>query len=284
MPITRTPIIDDATGKIGTVFENAWKQELYNQIDAFVGSGAALADQVERLTPTTLPGNVLTLSATKSIHLVACANTATMFLSATQGQAGRNGERLIICGSFTAGALLFVGHAAGGGSTSLLNFMTVGQTPLAAGGVAEYVFSGNAWVLIAHDQGQVISFVPTLSFGGAAVGMTYATRVASYLVKSNSVKISGRMTLSAKGSSVGGAVITGLPFAVHPTMYGYLGFQYFGGWVGLGSPGSPLLGYFTPNATQAAIMTPLNGATVSVTDANATAAADIVFDGMYLTQ
>lgn len=37
MPITRTPIIDDdGTGTTGTVFENAWKQELYNQIDALV--------------------------------------------------------------------------------------------------------------------------------------------------------------------------------------------------------------------------------------------------------
>jgi len=34
MPITRTPIIDDdGTGTTGTVIDNAWKTELYNQID-----------------------------------------------------------------------------------------------------------------------------------------------------------------------------------------------------------------------------------------------------------
>ncbi|HMJ86606.1 MAG TPA: hypothetical protein VK504_25690 [Vicinamibacterales bacterium] len=34
MPITRTAIIDDdGSGKTGTVIDNAWKQELYNQID-----------------------------------------------------------------------------------------------------------------------------------------------------------------------------------------------------------------------------------------------------------
>jgi len=34
MPITRTPIIDDSgSGTDGTVIDNAWKQELYNQID-----------------------------------------------------------------------------------------------------------------------------------------------------------------------------------------------------------------------------------------------------------
>jgi hypothetical protein len=35
VPITRTPIVDDdGSGKTGTVLDNAWKQELYNQIDA----------------------------------------------------------------------------------------------------------------------------------------------------------------------------------------------------------------------------------------------------------
>jgi hypothetical protein len=41
MPITRTPIIDDSgSGQDGTVLDNAWKQELYDQID---GIGAAQA-------------------------------------------------------------------------------------------------------------------------------------------------------------------------------------------------------------------------------------------------
>jgi hypothetical protein len=39
MPITRTPIIDDdGSGTSGTVIDNAWKQEFYNQIDAFAGA------------------------------------------------------------------------------------------------------------------------------------------------------------------------------------------------------------------------------------------------------
>jgi hypothetical protein len=38
MPITRTPIIDDdGTGTTGTVIDNAWKTELYNQIDGIAG-------------------------------------------------------------------------------------------------------------------------------------------------------------------------------------------------------------------------------------------------------
>jgi hypothetical protein len=46
MPITRTPIYDDSgQGTDGTVIDNAWKQEFYNQIDgallASVGASAS---------------------------------------------------------------------------------------------------------------------------------------------------------------------------------------------------------------------------------------------------
>lgn len=39
MAITRTPIVnDDGTNSTGTVWENAWKQELYDQIDGAIGA------------------------------------------------------------------------------------------------------------------------------------------------------------------------------------------------------------------------------------------------------
>jgi hypothetical protein len=44
MAITRTPIIDDdGSGTSGTVLDNAWKQELYGQIDAVVTAGSGKA-------------------------------------------------------------------------------------------------------------------------------------------------------------------------------------------------------------------------------------------------
>ena len=40
MAITRTPMVDDdGSGTTGTVINNAWKTELYNQIDAAIGGG-----------------------------------------------------------------------------------------------------------------------------------------------------------------------------------------------------------------------------------------------------
>jgi hypothetical protein len=41
-PITRTPIVnDDGSLTVGTVFENGWKTELYNQIDAAISGSVA---------------------------------------------------------------------------------------------------------------------------------------------------------------------------------------------------------------------------------------------------
>jgi hypothetical protein len=62
MPIPRTPIIDDdGTGTSGTVIDNAWKQEFYNQIDT------VLAPAWQVATPGTITddvGNVLVTSYT----------------------------------------------------------------------------------------------------------------------------------------------------------------------------------------------------------------------------
>jgi hypothetical protein len=45
MPITRTPMIDDdGTGTTGTIINNAWKQELYNQIDALAAAPGVWVD------------------------------------------------------------------------------------------------------------------------------------------------------------------------------------------------------------------------------------------------
>jgi hypothetical protein len=55
MPITRTAMVDDdGSGTTGTILNNAWKQELYNQIDTLVGP-------VQTWTPVDASGAGLTL-------------------------------------------------------------------------------------------------------------------------------------------------------------------------------------------------------------------------------
>lgn len=62
MPITRTPIVDDdGSGTTGTVLDNAWKQELYNQIDAADSAIAAptlIGHELGAIPGGTAAGNV----------------------------------------------------------------------------------------------------------------------------------------------------------------------------------------------------------------------------------
>ncbi len=56
-------------------------------------------------------------------------------------------------------------------------------------------------------------WTPALTFGGAAVGMTYQTQRGAYRKIGNWVYIDYEVQLTAKGSSVGSALLSGLPFA-----------------------------------------------------------------------
>jgi hypothetical protein len=56
-----------------------------------------------------------------------------------------------------------------------------------------------------------------LTFGGASTGITFDGQDAFYTKIGRFVHVSGRFSLSSKGSATGGAVITGLPFAINST-------------------------------------------------------------------
>lgn len=66
-------------------------------------------------------------------------------------------------------------------------------------------------LLEAYEEG---TWTPALSFGGNAVGMTYAaTPIGRYTRIGRTVFATGSLTLTAKGSSTGAATIAGLPHA-----------------------------------------------------------------------
>ena len=56
------------------------------------------------------------------------------------------------------------------------------------------------------------TFTPGITFGGGNTGMTFSTQSGTYTKIGNRVAITLRISLSAKGSSTGAALITGLPF------------------------------------------------------------------------
>jgi hypothetical protein len=62
-------------------------------------------------------------------------------------------------------------------------------------------------------------FTPVLTFGGGSTGITYTTQTGKYTKIGNRVVFNITVELSNKGSSAGGAVISGLPFTVaEPTV------------------------------------------------------------------
>lgn len=83
------------------------------------------------------------------------------------------------------------------------------------------------------------TWTPTLSFGGGSTGLTYAQRSGSYIKIGKLVIANAFFELSAKGSSTGGAVISGLPFnsgATGGELGGSGSIAYAAGLAGLTSP------------------------------------------------
>lgn len=89
---------------------------------------------------------------------------------------------------------------------------------------------GSGTALANYVQG---TWTPAITFGGAAVGVTYTQQTGQYTRIGNLVFISCNLTLSAAGSSTGAVVITGLPVTVAASsnqygmaINGYQGFQF----------------------------------------------------------
>jgi hypothetical protein len=60
---------------------------------------------------------------------------------------------------------------------------------------------------------QISTFTPGLTFGGTSTGMTFTQQEGAYVRIGHFVQAALRIRLSAKGSSVGAAVVNNLPFA-----------------------------------------------------------------------
>lgn len=73
--------------------------------------------------------------------------------------------------------------------------------------------ASNANALDDYAEGD---WTPVLTFGGASVGITYAGgfQVGAYTKVGRLVTCTGIILLTAKGTSVGNAIITGLPFTI----------------------------------------------------------------------
>lgn len=152
MAITRTPIIDDdGSGSTGTVLDNAWKQELYNQIDA-----SLITDTGTTIATIATAGNYDVATTPSQIRIVrAFPDTADVTIySASPGRAG---DLLVIqhIGTDDSKFVYLPHDTASRPYPGFWNRTTSAWTVLGKFGSAIYHWDlGHArWVLASHDQG-----------------------------------------------------------------------------------------------------------------------------------
>ncbi len=204
MSITRTPIHDDdGTGTTGTILNNAWKQELYNQIDALALSGGGFDRQ-----NVSTPGNVV-LASTSSTHVLYLLPPAGTSMAITwSGGSGFDGERVVLFGY--SGGWTIVAH----GASSILNIATSAPTPIAVQGAAIYTKVSGVWYLTSHEQGAWITAPFSAGDFAAPGGGTWTVTAGQ---RTNlSYRLSGRtlsVNVGINGTTVGGTPATDLTIA-----------------------------------------------------------------------
>jgi hypothetical protein len=137
------------------------------------------------------------------------------------------------------------------------------------------LFSGGGTSIV-QQQG---TFTPVLTFGGASVGMTYANRVGTYRRDSNGVvTYQLYLALSAKGSSVGPAVLSAMPFTLQNVTNG---FNAFSARITSITGGGMLTGYMTPNTSSLTLEYASATGAIALADTNFTNTTEIVISGSY---
>ena len=160
------------------------------------------------------------------------------------------------------------------------SFTTVGASGLISANGGQIAFpateaaSAGANTLDDYEEG---TFTPGLTFGGGSTGMTFGSQVGSYTKIGNMVTFTLRVTLTAKGSSTGAAVITALPFTVggrnHPASV----------WMSAITFANIPLALVNTGATTIALdeTTEAAGVTTVLADTNFADTSDIMVSGTY---
>lgn len=212
--------------------------------DAFVwGHGIASSGQLSINSATTL-------SDAHAGHNILCSGTFTITFPTT--------SRTFILSNIGTGIITIQTTAGTDYSTSFFP----GQTVVLCGdgtGFFRVIATGHVGN---SGNAPVPSWTPTMTFGGASVGVTYGQQVGYFQLEGRYMTVSWGLTLSSKGTSTGQAAIGGFPA---PASDGW-------GWAACGSlnlvgmSGPPLV--CVGSNAQAIIYMSNTGGIANVTDAN----------------
>lgn len=163
--------------------------------------------------------NVSMTIANTRVSATATSASRTVILPTTSVKAGMVVEVLTACsGGYTitinsSGANLIDTLK---GTKGKISLMALQDTPTAAA----------HWrVVDVVDEG---TFTPVLTFGGAAVGMTYSVQAGVYQRIGNRCNTSVKIVLTAKGSSTGSAIVSGIPYLASSSSGGEIPGTFYG--------------------------------------------------------
>jgi hypothetical protein len=124
------------------------------------------------------------------------------------------------------------------------------------------------------------TFTPRFLWGGNAVGATYSTQFGRYLKIGKLVFVSGRLVLTARGSSTGNAEVADLPFPCASS--GWSGIHLFAdtGWASLNGFQS---GFVNASDSNVLLYHPGGSGSVRLTNGNFTNTTSLIFSGCYLS-
>lgn len=122
-------------------------------------------------------------------------------------------------------------------------------------------------------------WTPELFFGGAQVGMTTSVKSGYWWAFNTIIVGHARITLTAKGSSVGSATITGLPFTSDTNVQsGHMMASFYGAFAALGGS---LFGRIPGSSKTIQIHASGAAAAVALTEANLTNTSTVDFWFIY---
>lgn len=124
------------------------------------------------------------------------------------------------------------------------------------------------------------TFTPAVTFGGAAVGVTYTRQIGTYRRVGNVVHFQLYITLSSKGSSTGALNVTGLPITSLNSTFVRPGFAAYISGAAV-TITDQTFGILVENTSSLAMQQVVTGTGVSLTDANMTNTTTIAVNGSY---
>lgn len=215
------------------------------------------------LTGAAFSGDVSVPTNTGKFSVGTFAHFGTLFSSAysmigsnVRPRVGSAGMEIANTHASYAGAAMVVQgnqgfefHTAPAGSVTVGDAFSSPRVRITAAGVLEVVSgqikmpavqlpSADANTFDDYEEG---TFTPALAFGGGVVGLTYSSRFGKYVKVGKLCQVWISMTLSAKGSSVGTATITGLPFVSAGGTSFYAGTIGYTSTTGSGTPTAAVL-------------------------------------------